>query len=672
MKGAFFIGMGLLLGVVAMAQSIDEARMRVAELLESLSEKELVASDYSELMDDLIDLYNHPLNLNKVSKEELEQLPFLSDYQIENLLFYVYNNGPLQTLYELSAVEDLDKITIQQILPFVTVAPIQHEKTRREMAGHWMVRGQTTLQEPVGYKPSNDTLPPYYLGSRERFFSRLQMQYGKTFSAGCTVEKDPGEQLFVPDQGFDFMSAYLLYKPKKWLNKVILGDYQASFGQGLGMWSGLAFSKGNDAHQIRRRARQLDKYSSVNENSYLRGLAMEMKLRKLRFYVFGSYRRRDATLVDSTHIASLREDGYHRTVHEQNARNQAGETVYGLVTSYMGNRFQVETGITHWVIDKELVPGFNMYQLYQFSGSNQTTGFMSYNRFGRKLMLFGEVAMQGSGHWAVYQGLSYSPGGDVQLAISYRHYDATYFNAYANPFSESSNYSGESGLYLGLSCQPFKQLQVSSYMDVFWYSWLRYRTDAPSYGYEFLGQARYVFQNNTTLTVRLKSNERQVNKTETDSPDFPVVKHQTTSVRGQINFQPSDSWWFQTRVEHVFFNEEKSHSSTGFLIYQDVKHTFLKSRLTIGMRLLHFDSEDYDSRIYAWEPDVLHAFSIPAFSGNGSRWLLNVSFKPLPRMQLWARWARTLKPESKEIGSGNNTVSGNHLDEFKLQLKYRF
>ena len=39
------------------------------------------------------------------TKQQLEQFPFLTDIQIENLLAYVYIHGQMQTIYELQLVE---------------------------------------------------------------------------------------------------------------------------------------------------------------------------------------------------------------------------------------------------------------------------------------------------------------------------------------------------------------------------------------------------------------------------------------------------------------------------------------------------------------------------------------------------------------------------------------
>jgi hypothetical protein len=64
-------------------------------------------SSWEELYENLSELAEHPFNINTVTKEELEQLPFLSDKMVENILYYVYKYGPLVSLNELWGVEGI-------------------------------------------------------------------------------------------------------------------------------------------------------------------------------------------------------------------------------------------------------------------------------------------------------------------------------------------------------------------------------------------------------------------------------------------------------------------------------------------------------------------------------------------------------------------------------------
>ena len=89
------------------------------------------------------------------------------------------------------------------------------------------------------------------------------------------------------------------------------------------------------------------------------------------------------------------------------------------------------------------------------------------------------------------------------------------------------------------------------------------------------------------------------------------------------------------------------------------------------MRLTHFDTDDYYSRIYTWEPDVLYAFSIPAFTGRGLRFLFNMAYRPTSKIQFWFRLGNTFMPNVEKIGSGYNAVTGKNLTGIKFQARIR-
>ena len=83
------------------------------------------SSQWENLMEDLTDLKEHPLNINTVTKEQLEKFPFLSEQLIENILYYIYKNGPMLSDKELLMVQDMDIQTVRFLKPFITFLSIK-------------------------------------------------------------------------------------------------------------------------------------------------------------------------------------------------------------------------------------------------------------------------------------------------------------------------------------------------------------------------------------------------------------------------------------------------------------------------------------------------------------------------------------------------------------------
>src|SRR5690554_8106112 len=53
------------------------------------------------LMEQLLQLYQNPININTATREELQKIFFLSDLQIEALLFQRFQNKAFYSIYEM-------------------------------------------------------------------------------------------------------------------------------------------------------------------------------------------------------------------------------------------------------------------------------------------------------------------------------------------------------------------------------------------------------------------------------------------------------------------------------------------------------------------------------------------------------------------------------------------
>lgn len=66
-------------------------------------------------------LSENKININKATREELEQIIFLTPNQIEEISEYIYKYGPIRTMGELAMIESLDAIKRQLLSYFVYI-----------------------------------------------------------------------------------------------------------------------------------------------------------------------------------------------------------------------------------------------------------------------------------------------------------------------------------------------------------------------------------------------------------------------------------------------------------------------------------------------------------------------------------------------------------------------
>jgi hypothetical protein len=91
-----------------------------------------------------------------------------------------------------------------------------------------------------------------------------------------------------------------------------------------------------------------------------------------------------------------------------------------------------------------------------------------------------------------------------------------------------------------------------------------------------------------------------------------------------------------------------------------------------NIRLQYFETDSYNSRLYAYEDDVLYSFSIPVLYGKGVRYYINAHYEFSKKLGLWCRFAQTIYKDQATVGTGLDQINGNKKTEVKLQAIYQF
>jgi hypothetical protein len=141
--------------------------------------------------------------------------------------------------------------------------------------------------------------------------------------------------------------------------------------------------------------------------------------------------------------------------------------------------------------------------------------------------------------------------------------------------------------------------------------------------------------------------------------------------RYQLSYSVSPSLILRNRIEWAGFNKGTLEEQ-GYLIYQDIIYHLQKFPLDLTFRFALFDTDSWNTRIYAYENDVLYAFSIPPYFGKGIRSYLMLHSSISSHIDLWLRVAQTTLTEANIIGSGLNAIEGGQKTEVKAQLRIRF
>ncbi len=666
---------------------------QVEQQIEYMAENSDVEVDYSDWIEEINLLRERPVNLNSGDENELRRLFFLNDLQINNLLEYTIQYGKLTSIYELQVIEGFNEKVVSQILPFISLSPYVPEKFSLKKALKYggtdvLIRYQRVLQEQKGYETVSDSMRMahpnnYYLGDQNAVLVRAQYSYKDYLKFGFVGEKDAGEPFWPKSdtlrKGFDFYSAHLFIKNIGVIKQLAVGDYHVQFGQGLTLWSGFSVGKAAGSVVMRKRAPALRPHASSNEYAFMRGAATTIAIGKFDLTGFYSNRKVDANLlpadsVTSTEdmVTSLQQTGYHRTPAEIADKGANREIAAGGHILYNGQR--IRAGITLFHVNYEIPfePEDVLYKKFQPILSSNTYTGIDYSYNYKSLTLYGEASKQVDAGFAVLQGLSFSPDQRLALAMVYRNYQKDYLNTFNAAFGESSNSTNEEGLYVGMVATPFNKITLTAYADMFRHEWLSYRVDAPSNGQEYSVQAAYNISRRGDIILGYRNMINPMNYSLSTDKMNQIGESNRNYYRLQFNYQAMTWLKLQSRIEITKRESPTTNKESGYLIYQGFQIRPAIDNYSLSFRYVLFDTDSYDTRLYTFEQDVPYSFSIPAFSGKGSRFYLLLNSNLTRNISIILRFAQTWYSDRNVISSGNDEIDGNKKSDVKAVLRISF
>ena len=659
------------------AQNPSENLME--EVLEDLSVNNDINNSVNSLnweneLEELSNRLQEPVNLNSATREQLEQFPFLSDIQIEHLLAYIYIHGQMETIYELQLVEELDRQTIQYLLPFVCIKAINNEpafrwKTMLKDAGRYgknevLTRLDIPFYKRKGYEHT-------YLGPSVYNSVKYTFRYRDQLYAGGVAEKDAGEPFAAlhNSYGYDYYSFYLLLQNCGRLKSLAVGNYRLSFGQGLVMSTDYLMGKTIYASSFNNRSTGIKRHSSTDEYNYFRGVATTVALTKrLSVSAFYSHRNMDGVVTDGE-ITSVYKTGLHRSRKEADKKNLLTSQLTGGNVSYQQNHIRLGITGVYYVFNRPYEPELTGYSKYNIHGNHFYNLGIDYAYRWRRFSFQGETAIGKQG-WASLNRLQYSPVQDIQFMLIHRFYSYDYWAMYAHSFGEGSTVQNEQGYYVGLETTPFSHWRFFVSFDLFSFPWKKYRINKPSRGTDGLIQA--TFTPRTNLSMYLKYRYKQKERDLTGSKGtltLPIFHHQ---LRYRLNYSLNDVFSSRTTLDYNHFHSQDRAATKGYQVTQMISSQLPWTRLFADVQGSYFCTDDYDSRVYVSEKGLLYTFYTPSFQGRGFRCAVRLRYELNKHWLFITKFGETIYLNRNEIGSGNDLIYGNKKADIQMQLRIKF
>lgn len=189
----------------------------------------------------------NPLPINTANTYDFEQLGYLTPYQIASIIDYRSRHGNIFSLSELAYVDGFNLAVVQALAPFISL-----DANNRSLDDKSRTKVQQDFHVRSAYSPDKEQ---YSYGLKYRLTAG---------GFGCSLSASSGDRLPSLSGNLTYESTY---------GKLILGDFNARFGQGLGLWNTAVIGGLNSPSTYMRKSSGVTPTFSYTGSSALTGAA---------------------------------------------------------------------------------------------------------------------------------------------------------------------------------------------------------------------------------------------------------------------------------------------------------------------------------------------------------------------------------------------------------------
>ena len=165
----------------------------------------------SQEVERLSDCLRNPLHINLAKVSDFERIGIFTPYQIASIMDYRSRHGNICSLSELAYVDGFNQVLVQALAPFISL-----DVKNLSLDSKSGTKVRQDLHARSSYSPDKEQ---YSYGLKYRLSAG---------DFGCSLSASSGAD--TPS-----LSGNLTYEGT--YGKLILGDFNARFGQGLGLWN---------------------------------------------------------------------------------------------------------------------------------------------------------------------------------------------------------------------------------------------------------------------------------------------------------------------------------------------------------------------------------------------------------------------------------------------------
>ncbi len=569
MRRLVSIGLLALFSMAVVAQNMNDME-KIMKFLGEDSPETLDPFDVEKLED----MLQKPLKLNSMSVLRLKESGLFTHYQAVSFVDYRSRHGDVLSFVELAAIDGFGQQFAEKIAPFVSLESARVPGLPEPDRNHFHELTARTAAKATFHEK----------GYSWNYGLKYRIEAGERFSCGFALSRPYGAEDMLPES----FSGHIRMDFKRIRGKIIAGDFNARFGQGLAFWNGLGLNGLTSPSGYMKKASGLSASSSFTGNYAMRGVAADFMIDRIRLSAF--------TAVDMS----------------------GGKLAFipALNLSWYGRNGQI--GVTHYAESAGIADSFHIPDM-------KTSSDLCFCING--VDVFAECSFD----WvascaAALAGVVFPAGDRLKLASMLRYYPAGYApgrSSAARSTTRSSNeyafsFSGEtsSGTFSADAAYFPEPKSVTNLHDI----QIKLQTEWT-----------IVITENMKMTFRLSERIRSWGQ--------PF----RTDLRTDL-FYSNDKFIMTLRLNAL---KCIGMSGLGYL-----EGGYKSSECAIYGRLGAFMIDDWNDRIYAYERDAPGSFNVPAYYGRGVWAAMTASWRFSSWGKIYFRAAVTDYPFMKQKKPG--------------------
>ncbi len=559
----------------------------------------------------LEDMLTRPLQLNHVSESRLTDSGLLSAYQAASLADYRSRHGDVLSFTELAAVDGFGREFVGRLMPFVAL-----DCNRLPGAA-----GSASISNDIAVRTSARLGTPVTYGLKYRIMA------GETMSGGLSLSRTSDSPSYTPDA----YSGHFSFHFRRRSAKILIGDFNARFGQGLALWNGMGFSGLTSASSFMKRPSGISASSSFTGGYAFRGVAGDVRLGHMKLSVMTALDHKKGTysILPAANVSWFMKNGMVSLTHY--ADFAVPETAAAGAESPSGTSARIPDMKTS-------------------AGAAFTI---------RGVDIFAETAFD----WvsvtpAALAGIVAPAGDDVRMAAMLRYYPSSFSPARSAAARSTTKCANEYAASLAADFSAGKWVTING-LSGFGASVRRHAGKA-SVDFAYFPEPKSKNADMKSLQVKAQAEW-----------DFMIAEYLKASLRVSERVR---TWGepFRTDLrtdvsymsEHFLANMRLNgllSAGAGILGY--IEGGYRMENLILYARTGLFRIDNWAARIYVYERDAPGSFNVPAYYGRGVWAAFTGNWRFARWGRMYIRAAMTSYPFMKEKKPGRA--------ELKIQFVFR-